>query len=136
AKASDMGLLQEHRERQRNLLPLFSPELRAMRMAFLKGIWQMFLVFTCVFWISIGFLYGAGYDTSRHMKDASYIFSNFDDSAAARNISHMILEAFEPKSMVQLVDQTGNPEYDSIEKIKHAVWVGDSWGAVVVNRGF
>ncbi|KAJ1823189.1 hypothetical protein LPJ56_000153 [Coemansia sp. RSA 2599] len=131
-----MGLLQQHRERQKNLLPLFSPELRAMRMAFLKGLWQMFLVFTCVFWISISFLYGAGYDTSRHMKDASFIFRNFDSSPAATNISQMIIKAFEPEGMVTLVDRTNDEEYDTLEAIKHAVWVGNSWGAIVVNQGF
>ncbi|KAJ1644090.1 hypothetical protein J3B02_002555 [Coemansia erecta] len=131
-----MGLLQQHRERQKNLLPLFSPELRAMRMAFLKGLWQMFLVFTCVFWISISFLYGAGYDTARHMKDARFIFRNFDSSPAATNISQMIIKAFEPEGMVTLVDHTNDRTFDSIEAIKHAVWVGDSWGAIVVNEGF
>ncbi|KAJ1878589.1 hypothetical protein H4R99_001996 [Coemansia sp. RSA 1722] len=131
-----MSLLQQHRERQKNLLPLFSPELRAMRMAFLKGLWQMVLVFTCVFWISISFLYGAGYDTSRHMKDASFIFRNFDSSPAATNISQMIIKAFEPEGMVRLVDHTIDGQYDSVEAIKHAVWVGDSWGAIVVNQGF
>ncbi|KAJ2358724.1 hypothetical protein H4S01_006247, partial [Coemansia sp. RSA 2610] len=125
-----------HRERQKKLLPLFSPELRPTRMAFAKGLWDIFLVFTVVFWISISFLYGAGYDTMRHIKDATLIFRNFDDSPAATNLSSMIVTAFEDPAVPLLKDYTGSSRYDSVSAIKDAVWKGDAWGAVIVNNGF
>ncbi|KAJ2158068.1 hypothetical protein GGF46_004062 [Coemansia sp. RSA 552] len=129
-------MLKEHRARQQKLLPLFAPELRATRMAFAKGIWDLFLIFTCVYWISISFLYGAGYDTMRHIKDASVIFRNFDDSPAARDLSAMIVEAYEDESMPLLHDFTERDLYDTKQSIRDAVWRGDAWAAVYINEGF
>ncbi|KAJ2359288.1 hypothetical protein IWW50_000010 [Coemansia erecta] len=129
-------MLKGHRERQKKLLPLFSPELRATRMAFAKGIWDLFLVFTVVYWISISFLYGAGYDTMRHIKDSTFLFRNFDDSDVARNLSTMIVAGFEDPGVPLLKDYTDSDEYDSIAAIKDAVWKGTFWGAVIVNDGF
>ncbi|KAJ2656175.1 hypothetical protein IW148_005728 [Coemansia sp. RSA 1199] len=129
-------MLKAHRERQKKLLPLFSPELRATRMAFAKGIWDLFLVFTLVFWVSICFLYGAGYDTMRHIKDSTFIFRNFDDSQTARDLSSMIIAGFEDPNAPLLKVYTDSEKYDSAAAIKDAVWKGDAWGAVIVNDGF
>ncbi|KAJ2850917.1 hypothetical protein IWW36_001543 [Coemansia brasiliensis] len=131
-----MRVLKEHRERQKKLLPLFSPELRATRMAFAKGIWDVFLVFTVVFWVSISFLYGAGYDTMRHIKEATLIFRNFDDSQTAQQLSSAIVAAFKDPGVPLLKDYTGSGSYQSIDAIKDAVWSGDAWGAIYVNDGF
>ncbi|KAJ2080528.1 hypothetical protein H4R24_003012 [Coemansia sp. RSA 988] len=129
-------VIRQHGERQKKLLPLFSPEMRATRMAFAKGIWDIFLVFTVVFWISISFLYGAGYDTMRHIKDATVIFRNFDDSQTARDLSTMIVDSYKDASMPLLRDYTDTDKYNSIGAIKDAVWKGDAWAAIIVNEGF
>ncbi|KAJ2307958.1 hypothetical protein IWW55_000705 [Coemansia sp. RSA 2706] len=129
-------MLREHREQQKKLLPLFSPKLRPIHMAFAKGLWDIFLIFTVVFWISISFLYSTGYNTMRHIKDATLIFYNFDDSPAATNLSLMIVTAFKDLVVLLLKDYIGSSRYNIISAIKDAVWKGDVWGAVIVNNVF
>ncbi|KAJ2369893.1 hypothetical protein H4S01_000718, partial [Coemansia sp. RSA 2610] len=123
-------------EQQKKLLPLFSPKLRPIHMAFAKGLWDIFLIFTVVFWISISFLYSTGYNTMRHIKDATLIFYNFDDSPAATNLSLMIVTAFKDLVVLLLKDYIGSSRYNIISAIKDAVWKGDVWGAVIVNNVF
>ncbi|KAJ2750328.1 hypothetical protein GGI19_005170 [Coemansia pectinata] len=129
-------MLRQHRELQKGLLPLFSPELRGMRMAFGKGLWQMFLIFTVVFWISISFLFGAGYDGSRHMKDARMILRDFDQSPASVALAHMINGAFAIRTAPNLVDFTQSAEYSTPAAVRDAVWGGDAWAAIIINQGF
>ncbi|KAJ2329711.1 hypothetical protein GGH92_009661, partial [Coemansia sp. RSA 2673] len=129
-------MLRQHRELQKGLLPLFSPELRGMRMAFGKGLWQMFLIFTVVFWISICFLFGAGYDGSRHMKDARMILRDFDQSPASTALARMINGAFAIHTAPNLVDFTHSTEYSTPAAVRGAVWDGDAWAAIIINQGF
>ncbi|KAI8321129.1 hypothetical protein GQ54DRAFT_305019 [Martensiomyces pterosporus] len=130
-------MLAQHRERQKKLLPLFSPELRAMRMAFAKGLWQMFIIFTVVFWISISFLFGAGYDTTRHMKDAKVILRDFDQSKASTLLSTMVTHTVDTQpAMFNLVDETNSTKYGDFDSVHQAVWDGDAWAAIVINKGF
>ncbi|KAI7820753.1 hypothetical protein BX661DRAFT_188940 [Kickxella alabastrina] len=129
-------LLQQHKERQKTLHSLFSPELRAIRMSFLKSIWQMVLVFTCVFWISISFLYGTGYDPSRHMKAGTVVFRNLDDSEISRTLSSTFIKQFDIPTMPKLFDYTQRSELATKEEIRKAVWDGDFWIGVVINEGF
>ncbi|KAJ2723940.1 hypothetical protein GGI07_002318 [Coemansia sp. Benny D115] len=70
------------------------------------------------------------------MKDAKVAFRNFDDSSAAATLSGMINKAFEPETMVNLVDYTGKSEYSSEVALRDAVWRGDLWGAVILHEGF
>ncbi|KAJ2457217.1 hypothetical protein GGF42_002810 [Coemansia sp. RSA 2424] len=129
-------MLRQHRARQEKLLPLFSPELRAIRMAFGKGLWEMFLIFTVVFWISICFLFGAGYDGTRHMKDARMIFRDFDQSPASTALARMINGAFAVHTAPNLVDFTQSAEFASPAAVREAVWNGDAWAAILINQGF
>ncbi|KAI9500064.1 hypothetical protein BX070DRAFT_230705 [Coemansia spiralis] len=126
-------MLKQHRERQKKLLPLFSPELRATRMAFAKGLKDTFLIFTVVFWISICFLYGSGYDTTRHMKDGTTLFCNMDDSQWAASLSTMITSAFDSPEMLRLASPA---DCGSLAEVRDKVWRGDYWNAVVINEGF
>ncbi|KAJ2743631.1 hypothetical protein GGI20_003603 [Coemansia sp. BCRC 34301] len=105
-------------------------------MAFGKGLWQMFLIFTVVFWISICFLFGAGYDGTRHMKDARMIFRDFDLSPASTALAQMINGAFAVHTAPNLVDFTQSAEYASPAAVREAVWNGDAWAAVTINQGF
>ncbi|KAJ1730820.1 hypothetical protein LPJ72_004274 [Coemansia sp. Benny D160-2] len=129
-------MLRQHRERQKKLLPLFSPELRATRMAFAKGLRDTFIIFTLVFWVSISFLYGSGYDSTRYIHEATTLFVNMDDSTEASSLSQMVVKAYDAPGLPTIFDQTGNEEFSSIAGIKDAVWRGDYWNAVVVNAGF
>ncbi|KAJ2904663.1 hypothetical protein GGI21_004260, partial [Coemansia aciculifera] len=129
-------MLRQHRERQKGLLPLFSPELRAVRMAFGKGLWQMFLIFTVVFWISICFLFGAGYDSTRYIKDSRMILRDFDQSPASTALAQMINGAFAVHTAPDLVDYTQSADFDSLAAVHEAVWNGDAWAAIVINPGF
>ncbi|KAJ2868299.1 hypothetical protein GGI22_000869 [Coemansia erecta] len=129
-------MLKQHRERQAKLLPLFSPELRATRMAFLKGLRDMFIIFTIVYWITISFLYGSGYNTTRYMHEATTLYYNMDDSTAASILDQMIAKAYASPGMLTLTNATGREEFSSIASIRDAVWRGDYWNAVVINEGF
>ncbi|KAJ2085717.1 hypothetical protein IW138_006162 [Coemansia sp. RSA 986] len=105
-------------------------------MAFAKGLRDTFVIFTLVYWVSISFLYGSGYDSTRYMHEATTLFYNKDDSAAASMLSQMITKAYASPGMLTLTDATGREEYSSIASIKDAVWRGDYWNAVVINQGF
>ncbi|KAJ2771705.1 hypothetical protein IWQ56_001678 [Coemansia nantahalensis] len=129
-------MLRAHRERQRRLLPLFSRELLPLRVGFAQSLRDTFLIFTAVFWIGISFLYGAGYDTMRHIKGASFVFCNFDNSPAADVLSSMLIGAFAGHDMPRLTDYTGTAWCASTHAVDGAVWHGHAWGAVYVNRGF
>ncbi|KAJ2830176.1 hypothetical protein FBU31_002536 [Coemansia sp. 'formosensis'] len=129
-------MLRQHRELQKGLLPLFAPELRGMRMAFGKGLWETFLIFTVVFWISICFLFGAGYDGTRHMKDARMILRDFDQSPASTTLASMINGAFAVHTAPNLVDYTNSTQYATPAAVRNAVWDGDAWAAIVINQGF
>ncbi|KAJ2701436.1 hypothetical protein H4218_001403 [Coemansia sp. IMI 209128] len=129
-------MLRQHRELQKGLLPLFSPELRGIRMAFGKGLWQAFVIFTIVFWISISFLFGAGYDGTRHMKDARMFLRDFDQSPASISLAQMINGAFARHTAPNLVDLTQGAQYSTPAAVRHAVWDGDAWAAIIINQGF
>ncbi|KAJ1957753.1 hypothetical protein GGI12_004934 [Dipsacomyces acuminosporus] len=131
-------MLKEYRERQKKLLPLFAPELRPMRMAFLKGVGEQFIIYTVVFWISICFLFGSGYDTLRHMHDAKVIFRDFDQSKASMALGAMLGHTVETQpNMFTLVNETSNADkYPTYASVAHHVWKGNAWGAIVINKGF
>ncbi|KAJ1957777.1 hypothetical protein EC988_000655 [Linderina pennispora] len=128
-------MFQGHKERQAKLLPLFAPELRAMRLAFAKGLWQMFIVFTIVFWVSISFLFGAGYDTSRHMHEAKVYLRDFDNTEVSGMLQQVMLKAFDQKNMPTIVPVSAK-QFPTDQSVRHAVWEGDAWAAITINQGF
>ncbi|KAJ1725865.1 hypothetical protein LPJ61_005603, partial [Coemansia biformis] len=136
APPEDSTMLREHCERQRKLYPLFSPELQPLRAGFAKSLRETWIIFTVVFWVGISFMYGAGYDTFRHIKTANYIFCNFDNSPEASALSSMIIEAFESPTVPRLQDATGTGRCRTTYTVDDAVWRGDAWGAVYVHEGF
>ncbi|KAJ2716761.1 hypothetical protein H4R19_000442 [Coemansia spiralis] len=129
-------MLRAHRMRHRKLVPLFSPELQPLRVGFVRSLGDTFLIYTAVFWIGISFLYGAGYDTMRHIKEANFIFCNFDDSPQATALSSMLIGAFASPDMPRLTDHTDTARCTSPHAVDGRVWRGDAWGAVYINHGF
>ncbi|KAJ2784034.1 hypothetical protein H4R18_001347 [Coemansia javaensis] len=127
---------QQQQQPRREALRLFSPELRPLRGIFAKSLREMAAVITAVFWVSVCFLYGAGYDTPRYIKDARFVFRSFDDSPAARNLSALIAAGFGRPGVPLLEDYTGRGQYATPRAIDDAVWRGDAWGAVYINAGF
>ncbi|KAJ2465443.1 hypothetical protein GGI02_004693 [Coemansia sp. RSA 2322] len=107
-----------------------------MRMAFGKGLWHTFIIFTIVFWISISFLFGAGYDGLNHLKDARMLFRDFDQSETSTALAQMITTAFARPNAPNLIDYTHTTQYTTPSSIRDAVWHGDAWAAITINQGF
>lgn len=96
----------------------------------------MFIIYTIVFWVSICFLFGAGYDTARYIKEARVAFKDFDRSEASTALRTMVTKAFEKEMMPSLVDLTDSTQHMTQEAAKQAVFEGDWWAAAYIKKGF